>query len=286
LLAAHPDLVIERNPHNAISMSVNIGIERATNPVVVRVDGHSVLPPRYAKVMVTALHREGAVNAGGRMLAAGETAFESAVAWGYNNAAGLGGAIYHTGGEAGPAESAYLGVFLREAVRRVGGFDESLSRGEDWELNLRLRDAGGLVWFEPGVEVVYRPRSGARALAKQFFASGRWRGELLRRLPGRMSPRYLVPPAFVVALAATAVGVITIPWWPGSWALALAAMTLATPVLYGAWACLQAGLASGVDAKTRVRLPFVLATMHAAWGAGALLGLVRPSRGNNELSGR
>ncbi len=39
---------------------------------------------------------------------------------------------------AGPAETVFLGVFRREALQAAGGFDETMHRAQDWELNHRL----------------------------------------------------------------------------------------------------------------------------------------------------
>lgn len=284
LAATHPQIVTIENRANGISKSLNMAAERATSDVLIRVDAHSILPPEYTRVAVAALREHGAVNVGGRMHAEGDNPFASAVAWAYNSPAGLGGAIYHTGGKAGPAESAYLGVFDRAALLAVGGYDESLSRGEDWELNVRLREAGGAVWFEPAIDVAYRPRKNVRALAKQFHASGRWRAELVRRMRGRSPLRYFVPPALVLALVASliAVGVGAALGWPG---LVLGVCALPW-IVYVGWLCVTAAGASGTAAGTRVRLLAVLPIMHIAWGLGCLVGIVVPSKGHNAYAGR
>ena len=81
------------------------------------------------------------------MRAEGRTPFEKAVALAYGSRVGLGGTPHHVGGQEGPAETAYLGVFRRDRLFAVGLFDEGIKRGQDWELNRRLRDHGrhGLV---------------------------------------------------------------------------------------------------------------------------------------------
>ncbi len=285
LAASHTEIRVLRNPHNAISQSMNIGIAEARFPVVVRVDAHSVLPAGYAETAVRSLRAAGAVNLGGRMHAEGQTPYEEAVAWGYNSPGGLGGAVYHTGGEAGPAESAYLGVFDRAAVLAIGGFDESLSRGEDWDLNRRLMARGGLVWFEPALDVIYRPRSSVKALAKQFHASGRWRGEIIRRLSGRVPVRYFVPPALLVALVAGAAMIVAGALVGGPPGIVLAALGALPYVVYPAWVALTA-LRAEVPGGVRLRLLGVLPTMHLSWGVGCAAGILMPSRGHNAFAGR
>ena len=78
------------------------------------------------------------------MDAQGTTPFEQAVAAAYTTRLGLGGAAFHLADSpAGEAETVFLGAFRKEAVLAVGGFDETMHRAQDWELNYRLRAAAG-----------------------------------------------------------------------------------------------------------------------------------------------
>ena len=88
----------------------------------------------------------------------------------------------------------------RSVLNEVGLFDETIRRGEDWELNLRIRAAGYRVWFDPTLAVTYWPRESWVRLARQFHATGTWRGELVRRYGRRNSVRFFAPPALVLAL--------------------------------------------------------------------------------------
>ena len=65
----------------------------------------------------------------------------------------------------------------------MGGFDESMHRAQDWELNHRLRASGRKIWFSPELRVTYRPRSTLRALVMQMYETGTWRREVVRRYP-------------------------------------------------------------------------------------------------------
>src|SRR5204863_6472058 len=154
------------------------------------------------------LEETGADNVGGVMAAEGTTAFEQAVARAMTTWLGVGSSRFHTGGEAGPADTVYLGAFRRAALERVGGYDESFLRAQDWEMNLRIRRSGGLVWFTPRLRVAYRPRADLRSLARQYRDYGRWRRVVMRQHAGSATMRYLAPPAaFVAVVAGTAAGV-------------------------------------------------------------------------------
>ncbi|MEO9104741.1 MAG: glycosyltransferase family 2 protein [Terrimesophilobacter sp.] len=274
------------NPDADIPVGLNLAIRASSNPIVVRVDAHSQLEPGYTTAAIATLERTGAANVGGVMFAKGTTPFQSSVARAYNSPFGLGGARYHGGAKEGPAESAYLGVFRRDALEAAGLFDETIRRGEDWELNLRIRWGGGTVWFDPDLKVTYWPRENWPKLARQFFATGVWRAELVRRIRGRNPWRFYAPPLLVLSLVVCiAVGILQLTGvLHGRLGLAANVVYLA-PILYLA---LVIWVALTQDAVTpwRDRWLFliVLPTMHISWGSGFLVGLIRGAGNTNDTS--
>lgn len=274
LAAADPRVKVVDNPSGQRPSAVNIALRAARHDVIVRVDGHSMLPPGYIRTAVATLEQTGAANVGGIMAAEGVSPFEKAVAWAMTSPFGVGSARFHTGGEAGPADTVYLGVFRREAIEQAGGYDERYEIAEDWELNHRIRKAGGLVWFQPALRVSYRPRATLTSLATQYFRYGRWRRVVARRHAGTVNLRYLAPPAAVTAVAAgTAVGLAGLAGLAGGAAVSWPAILtgFAMPVLYGAGVlAVTARAARDLPYPATARLPVVLVTMHMCWGAGFL----------------
>ncbi|MBP0461942.1 glycosyltransferase family 2 protein [Streptomyces montanisoli] len=248
------------NPTGRTPAALNAAIEASSHPIVVRVDGHGMLSPDYIATAVRLLDETGAQNVGGIMHAEGETPWEEAVAAAMTSKIGVGNAAFHTGGRAGPAETVYLGVFRREALEQQGGYNEEFIRAQDWELNFRIREAGGSIWFSPELRVQYRPRPSVRALAKQYKDYGRWRHVVARYHAGSINLRYLAPPTAVCAIAAgIVVGAAVTPWAflvPAAYAAGIAAGSV------------PAG--KGLGAKARLQIPVALATMHMAWGYGFL----------------
>jgi succinoglycan biosynthesis protein ExoA len=248
------------NPTGATGAGLNRALGVARHDVVVRLDGHALVPADYVRVAVETLQRTGADNVGGLMAAEGVTDFQRAVAAAMTSPIGVGQAAFHTGGEEGPAPTVYLGAFRRDVLDRLGGYDETFLRAQDWELNHRIREEGGLVWFTPRLSVTYRPRSTLPALARQYRDYGRWRRVVVREHPGTANTRYLAPPVALVAVTAgTVVGLVG--WRPAL----LAPGAYAVGVLAGS---VVAG--RGLPPRARAWLPLVLATMHGAWGFGFL----------------
>ncbi|RSN48753.1 MULTISPECIES: glycosyltransferase family 2 protein [Actinomadura] len=260
LAAEDPRIVVVSNPTGRTPQGLNIAIKASQYSIIVRVDGHSLLPPDYVRAAVETMEETGADNVGGIMAAEGTTPFEQAVARAMTSKLGVGNARFHTGGEAGEVETVYLGTFRRSALDRVGGYDETFTRAQDWEMNHRIRQTGGRIFFTPRMRVTYRPRPDLRALAKQYFQTGRWRRVVGREHAGTLNLRYLAPPIAVVAMTAGAVAG-AFGFWPG-W------------ILPGGYAlAMVAGAAvegRGLPPAAWVRLPLVFATMHVTWGVGFL----------------
>jgi len=247
-----------QNPSGKTAAALNAAIAAAIHPIIVRVDGHALLPKDYIRIAVKTLLETGAVNVGGIMAAQGETLFEKSVALAMRSPVGVGGSRFHTGGEAGPTDTVYLGVFLKSAIDAIGGFDPAFIRAQDWELNFRLRKNGGVVYFEPKLHVTYRPRSTVRALAKQYFEYGRWRRQVMRTHAGTVNLRYLAPP---ITLALTSIGLL--------FGLFFSSIFLIAPIGYLVGVVIS-GFVVGKSFATKFTLPIVLATMHMSWGWGFL----------------
>jgi hypothetical protein len=205
------------------------------------------------------------------MIPEGTTPFESAVARAMSEKIGMGSALFHVGGKPGPADTVYLGVFQRAILAKTGGFDEHFTRAQDWELNKRIRDLGETIWFDPRLQVKYRPRASAGKLAQQFHGSGLWRWQVIRAYPDTVSLRYLAAPAATLAMGAAAAVLVVDAAVIHSAALAAAAA--AVPAGYVLVILAGAALTRrGLDARTSALYPVALATMHTSWGLGFLRG--------------
>ena len=266
-----PRLRVVDNPAGRTPHALNLAIAAARFDIIVRVDGHGELADGYVGRAVELLRATGAANVGGVMDAQGETPFEEAVACAYSTRIGLGGSTFHLeSSPPGPADTVFLGAFRKQAITAVGGFDETMWRAQDWELNYRLRQAGEVIWFSPDLKVTYRPRSSLGALVAQMYVTGKWRREVVRRHPETAGRRYLAAP---VAVAGIGLGTVAglLGRLTGSRLLNLG---FAAPLGYAVLILVGSALAPrSVSWPARVRLPVVLAATHLSWGTGFLVGL-------------
>lgn len=270
LATTHPHVSVVDNPTGATPAGLNRALAACHEDVVVRIDGHTVLPRGYIGQAVDALAATGAGNVGGRMVPEASAPLARAIAVAMGSRLGLGSAGHRVGGREGATESVFLGSFRRAALEAVGGYDEHFRRAQDWELNYRLRAAGYDVSFVPGMQVPYHPRATWSGVARQFFHSGAWRREVVKFHPDTASLRYLAPPLVVGALVVgTVLGLVAIgTGW--SWLL----LGFVAPVAYLAGVLMSAvALLPRAGWRSATLLPGVLATMHLAWGMGFVRGV-------------
>jgi glycosyltransferase involved in cell wall biosynthesis len=244
------------NPSGKTAAGLNLAIASSQSSVIIRVDGHAKIPNNYLSLVIEILRETGAVNVGGVMAAEGISKFEKAVARAMRSPLGVGASRFHTGGDAGEVDTVYLGAFRREAIVAAGGFDERYTRAQDWELNHRLRKSGGKIYFDPRLQVTYRPRPNLVKLAKQYFQYGTWRRVVSRSHSGTINLRYLAPP---FALVGTLISVIS--------GLLIHPIFYLPAAVYGGFVLLSS-LLIAKSVSEYFSLLAIIPTMHFAWGAG------------------
>jgi len=250
------------NPGGATPTGLNIAIAALPHRVVARLDAHAAFRPGYVRAALTALEGQGAAVVGGLQRSFATSPVGRATATAMGTWLGSGGASHRTGTVAGPSETAYLGVFRREWLDRVGGYDPSLARNQDYEICHRIRRAGGLVWFSPAMEATHEPRDTWTELAAQYHDFGRWKRHVMATAPGSIQPRQLAAPALVVGLAGSMLMARRRPRpaavVPMAWLLAIGAAATTAEAVDG----------SPLTRADRVRVGGALGVMHLAWGTG------------------
>jgi GT2 family glycosyltransferase len=262
-------LTLLQNPERFVSHGLNRCIEAATGDLVVRLDCHSRYPADYVRLCVEASEETGAWNVGGVLVPRGTTATERAVAAAMDGPFGGIGWTRAGEGERVETDTVTFGAFRREAFEAAGGFDESLVRNQDDELNLRLRQAGGRVVLDPRIEVFYVPRGTLRGVFRQYFEYGRWKVRVMRKHRTALGARSLVPVAFVLSAV---IGTALALWLePVTYVVAAElALYLAAAIGFGIRSLRRRGEALRL-------LPRVIGAylaFHVGYGAGMLRGLL------------
>jgi len=202
-------ITVLSNTKRTVPGSMNLGIEQAQGEIIVRLDAHAIYSSRYISSCVNLLLTTNAWNVGGTQNAIGETLFGKAVALAVNSRLGA-GSSYDVRSDNRWTDTVFLGAWWKKTLAHLGGFDEDWTVNQDYELNLRIRQAGGGILYSPDIEVSYFTRSTPKSLFRQFFRYGKWRVKTLNKYPAMANPKHFLPPlalmAMVIGLIATAAG--------------------------------------------------------------------------------
>ena len=252
------------NPERTMSHGLNRGIAAASGDLIGVISGHSIVEPDYVSRVVAKLKRTGAWSTGGAIVRVAETPVQRAIAAASGSPIGVGDARHNYGTEAGWTESVFPGIWPRHVFERVGVFDPAMAFNEDNELSLRIRKAGGRVWYDPDVRVRYSPRSSLRGLFTQYRRYARGRVRVFRKHRAGLGWRHFAPPLLVLWIAVAGLAAVVWPSLLPVWLVAIAGYTVV--VLAGSSVAAR-GANIGLVAVATV-------TMHVAYGIGMLQGLV------------
>lgn len=269
--ADFPDLDIRviDNIKQTIPSGLNLAVRDAQGDYILRLDAHSNPFPDYFTHSIVALEEGLGDNIGGviSIQAADNSWIAQSIAIAAGHPLGVGDARYRIGSGAREVDTVAFGAFRSSLFDEIGFYDETLLANEDYELNVRIRKAGGKVWLDPEIRANYFARPTLRSLAIQYWRYGFWKLRMLLRYPDTFRWRQI---SGLFVLSWLVLGILSI-WFPAArWLLA------AEAVLYGSALIISGVSASWAKKKVLVGLglPLAIATMHFSWGSGFLWSLL------------
>jgi succinoglycan biosynthesis protein ExoA len=266
------DLKIVDNPSRRIPVGLNLAIAASQGEIILRLDAHCVPRSDYVSRSVAALEDGLGWNVGGvwEIQPGNASWIAQSIAVAAAHPLGVGDALYRFTDKAQLVDTVPFGAFNQSLISEIGGFDETLQANEDYELNARIRKAGGLVWLDPAIRSIYYARESLGALARQYWRYGYWKVRMLRRYPETIRLRQGLPPIFVASLILLPLLSLRFP--------ALSGVFLVEVVSYLAILLVTALFTTLKQKRMHivVGLPLAIATMHVAWGAAFLFSALDP----------
>jgi glycosyltransferase involved in cell wall biosynthesis len=267
----HANLTILDNPLGIVPSAMNIGIRAARGEWIIRLDAHSEYPANYFNLCIETNQRTGADNVGGAIT----TLFErkglqgSLVQALTTHRFGVGNSTFRTGAREGWADTVPFGCYRRELFKRIGLYDERLVRNQDYELNRRLLEKGGRIWFNPAIQIIYHNQSTLHGLLRQAFTTGQWNPWMWFIAPYSFALRHAVPMIFVSILLFVSLLFLMAP----SMASILLLLVMVPYTLLALSASFQQALRCGV--QLFLPMPWLFLVYHIIYGSGGLWGLCR-----------
>jgi succinoglycan biosynthesis protein ExoA len=259
-----PRIRLVENPGRLQSRAVNMAAQRLGCGVkwLIRADAHTVYPAHFVGALLAAARQTPASSVVVPMRAVGEGCFQRAAAAAQNSRLGNGGSLHRRGQLSQFVDHGHHALFELEHFRRVEGYDEAFSHNEDFELDYRMRAAGGKIWLTCDAVVEYMPRATPRALARQYFLHGKGRARTIAKHGLVPKVRQALP---LVVLGGYVLGIGLAPWFP--FMLLIPAGHLA--------ACLTWGATLGMRERDLCTATsgICAAIMHLSWAVGFCVGL-------------
>jgi GT2 family glycosyltransferase len=190
------------NPQRIVPTAMNIGIRAARGQWIIRIDAHSEYPADYLTRCLEMSRQTRMDNVGGSVVTmpGDDGAQGSLVQALTTHSFGVGNSGFRIGASAGKADTVPYGCYRRELFDRIGLYDERLVRNQDYELNARLRRAGGSIWYDPGIRIRYYNQGTLKGLLRQALVTGQWNSWMWYVAPYSVAWRHVAPAAFVSGL--------------------------------------------------------------------------------------
>ncbi|MDG2426355.1 MAG: glycosyltransferase family 2 protein [Flavobacteriales bacterium] len=279
---AHEEVRYIDNPERFTPVAMNLGFKSATSDIVILLGAHAEADPHFVRRNIEALaaHKESGC-VGGVVEQVHGDATSRRIGQALTSPFGVGDARFRTGGLAGHVDTVAFGAYRKSVLEEIGGVDPELVRNQDDELNYRLTEAGWRIWFDPRIRSTYHVRSSYTQLFRQYRQYGYWKVLVNKKHATITTWRQIVPAAFLVAIVCATAAQVS--------GLQPAALT----VLISVWIAVAMIAALSNEGRLSDMPGVVLAffTVHLAYGAGYLAGIVRfvllrrnPSRESQQLT--
>jgi glycosyltransferase involved in cell wall biosynthesis len=261
------------NPRGWTPSGLNVCLGHARGEYVARMDAHTLYPENYLRSGIDRLQAGGTDWVSGPQVVEGKGRVQRAFAAALQSPLGRGGsrrwAAGRDDGEA-PREweldsGVFTGVWRREKVLEVGGWDERWWRNQDAEMAARFLERGSRLICLAEMAARYVPRDSLRALTRQYDGYGFYRVATARRHPDTLRRSALLMPSLVLCWVAAVMAPRPLR------RLARVGVALYTATVGAA----GAKAARDNPPEVAATVPVVLAAMHFGSGVGFLRGMVR-----------
>jgi len=267
--ADHPNVRVIENAGKKVATGLNAAITHARGDIIIRVDGHCTIAPDYVSRCVEHIRRDGVDCVGGAIHTIGETVLGEVIAAATSSRFGVGNSAFRTASNVTKlTDTVPFPAYTRHIIDLAGPYDEELVRNQDDEYNYRLRKLGARLLLASDIFSSYYSRSSFKSLWRQYYEYGYWKVRVMQKHPRQMRWRQFVPPAFVTTVG---VCILLLPVW-------LAAdipLALVAGLYFAASLSVSVMITAHRSWRIFPLLPVAFATIHAAYGTGFLVGLVR-----------
>ena len=263
-----------QNPKRVTPAAFNIGLHAAKGDFVCLASSHCVYEPNYLAVCYRELINRQLTGCSGQAITrpAVDSLQARLVAWTLRHPFGTSTNSTRTASE-GYTRTVSYPVFRKRPLLELGGYDESLFRNQDNDLNFRLSKAGHKLYLTSKTSAAYFPKKTLRELFKFAFKNGYWNGLTLGTNAKCLELRHLIPFGFLLALLLSVASALFHPTFMGGHAWAPLCLLL---VPYFAASVVSALYFAIVEFSLEpLLLSGVFFPFHLLYGIGTIVAILR-----------
>ncbi len=198
----HLNIQLIENFGEIVSEGFNLALSQSIGEYILRIDGHSEIPPNYLKNCIELMIMEKADIVGGCIETLSSGVVGNAISVAQTSLFGVGGVKFRNSqqSKAGFVDTLAFGVHKRELFAELGGYDEEMIFNQDDEFNFRATQTGKKIWMDPSLNTKYFARSSYKKLFKQYFNYGLYKVRGFQKRGRIFSIRHLIPSLFLSSL--------------------------------------------------------------------------------------
>ena len=198
IVCLHKNIKIISNEKKITPIAFNIGIKNARGDYIIIFSSHGFAERNFISENIK-LHLEKDVDCvGGMIITIGDNLQSKVISLAQSSIFGVGNSLFRISQKAQFVDTVAFGSYPKEIFNKIGNFDESLIRNQDFEFNHRIIKNGGKIYLSPTIKSSYYARSNIWKLVKQYFQYGYWKVQVLIKHFDSFRMRYLIPPIFML----------------------------------------------------------------------------------------
>ena len=195
------DYKIIENTERKTPYAFNLGIRYSKSSIVGFGGAHSIYPPDFFLNVISLMEDLNIDVVGGglkKYVPDKSGILNRAISAFYVSPIGGGVASYHRKKEKGFVDTVFGGFYRKEIFDVIGFFNTKLFRGQDYELNLRLKRAGYKIYYDPLLNSDYIIKSSLKSFLSRAFLTGRFLPDLWKIDMKNLKVRHIVPFCFFI----------------------------------------------------------------------------------------
>lgn len=258
------------NPHHTVPFALNKGIRMSSGDIIIRLDAHCKYPRNYISTLSKKLLELNADNVGGlwHTVPANQSTEAIAIAFCSSHPFGVGGSEHKIGtNQIHKVDTVPFGCYRRDVFKKIGLFNEDLTRNQDDEFNGRLIKNGGSIYILPSVVIEYTARENLRKMRHMYYQYGLFKPLVNKKLGSPATIRQFFPAMFIMGLVLGGIFAFFFLWVRYIY-LAVIAIYLVIGTIIG----LKAALLYK-KALLAITVPYTFLNIHLSYGIGYLIGL-------------